>query len=168
MHPWQAECEAVCSSAAHLSGVERSERNVSIDNVARLRWSRGGCCMEPAQELSADRSRIENRHPRIVGARWPVRPRRAASSVSLLLRTKRAKAGAAVSLKGMRRLQLCGTTDIGRPGWRSYQVLAALIGTDVLPVDQVWVARRSMQHGPAIANQAPHRQRQAKSGTYWP
>jgi hypothetical protein len=38
--------------------------------------------------------------------------------------------------------------------------------TDVLPVDQVWGARRSMQHGPAIANQAPHRHRQAKSGTY--
>jgi len=85
--------------------------------------------------------------------------------MGLLLRTKRAKAGAAVSSKGMRRLQLCGTTDIGRPGWRSYQVLAALIGTDVLPLDQVWVARRSMQHGPAIANQAPHRHRQAKSGT---
>jgi hypothetical protein len=26
--------------------------------------------------------------------------------------------------------------------------------------------RRSMQHGPAIANQAPHRHRQAQSGTY--
>src|SRR5690242_7673078 len=32
--------------------------------------------MEPAQELSADRRPIENRHPRIVGARWPARPRR--------------------------------------------------------------------------------------------
>jgi hypothetical protein len=32
-----------------------------------------------------------------------------------------------------------------------------------LPVDQVW--GRSIQHGPAIANQAPHRHRQAKSGT---
>ena len=60
---------------------------------------------------------------------------------------------------------MCGTTDIGRPGCRSYQVLAGLSGTDVLPVDQVWIARRSMQHGPAIANQAPHRHRQAKSGT---
>ena len=40
--------------------------------------------------------------------------------MGLLLRTKRAKAGAAVSSKGMRRLQLCGTTDIGRPGWRCF------------------------------------------------